>query len=424
MQTPQFSNNQFISATVMSNAAKAMVGSIASNNVKLHTPGLVGQSALSLVVNGLSVTVTAPPPFGVLFANGVSASFVGNVNGIITTTSVVDFSSLVPASGTVTVYLTASLSSVSQSAYQVIGPPVGHPDYNPNFAPYTAYLLNQNTLIFNATTTQPANNNNMLICSFTLSAGQTVIDSLDTSKQQRAGAVLSRNGEVLASDLAAGAAAQNVGQLGGALRGTLPNPTIALSQSGVVAGTYSGPMTVYVAPTGLITEVVEDDNFNVPANLSVGGTGSFGGTVSVVKNANIGGTQNIGGNFGVGGFASLNGGANVPWATTAQNPVPLGQLPYLIPLTFQNFTNVTGSRSVGSTYTNTKGAPMLVCVSSTIGNGSTGNWEIYVNGVVAGAAALSGSGGAHQTTISVMVPNGSQYQVQGANPLDNWVEIY
>lgn len=408
MQTPLFSNNQFVNQTDMTNAFTVATGSVASNNVKLHTAGLVHQSALSLVINGLNITVTAPTPFGALFGNGVSASFVGNTNGIVTSTVVVDTSSYVPASGTTTYYLIATQSTVSQSAYQVVGPPVGHPDYNPNFAPYTAYLLTQDSMVFSVTTTVPDNSVNMNIAEFTLTAGQTTITALNTTGQLRAGAQLSRNGEVLPADLAPGAAAASIGQLGGGLRGTLPNPTLYLPGSGVGAGGYSGPITIQVNGQGLVTSLTEDANFTVPGNL------------------------NVNENVGVAGFTTLAGGANVPYAQNPNNPIPLGQLNSLIPqpkVPFSQFTNQTGNRGFGTTYTNNTGGPMYVsvCGGPVNAGANTTSVALYINATLVGVSEYSGGGGDGMNTIAGIIPNGSTYQLQspaGNTYIASWTETY
>ncbi|MHB1529374.1 MAG: hypothetical protein ACYCXT_08125 [Acidiferrobacteraceae bacterium] len=74
----------------------------------------------------------------------------------------------------------------------MIGPPLGHPDYNPTFAPYTAYAEVQDTLTFSGTLTAPDNLVNVEILRVTLTAGQTSITSAEvsTAYQQLASAVL------------------------------------------------------------------------------------------------------------------------------------------------------------------------------------------------------------------------------------------
>ncbi len=244
----------------------------------LHTPGLINASALSFSYSGLTITVAAPLPFYSLFSDGTLASANGTTDGSTSSSATVDFSSLVPSTGSITAYLVATSGSVAQGAYIISGPPVGHPDFSPSFQPYTAYSEQQDTLIFSATLTAPDNETTLFIASTVLSAGQTVITSSSTVGQVRAGAILSQNGEVLAADLGSGAAASNVGTLGGSLVGTLPNPTLA--STGATSGTYINPISVTVDSDGRISAISNVDNFNVPGNVTAGGDIVASGTAT------------------------------------------------------------------------------------------------------------------------------------------------
>ena len=278
MRTPLFNDNEFLSQDQLNAAAGLVSDSLEDITYALHTPGLVGASNLSFSYSGLNVTVNAPLPFMALFSDGTLASANGTVDGESSSSATVDFSSLVPSTGSVTAYLVATSGSVAQSPTSIIGPPVGHPDFNANFAPYTAYSEQQDTLIFSATTTAPDNTDTLLICSTVLSAGQTTITASSTSGQVRAGAILSQNGEVLAADLGSGAAASNVGTLGGSLVGTLPNPTLAAT--GATSGTYINPVTITVDEDGRISDIANVSNWNVPGNVTAGGTIVASGTAT------------------------------------------------------------------------------------------------------------------------------------------------
>ena len=278
MKLANFSSDEFVDQTVLNSAEALTRDSLLDITGGLHTAGLIGASNLSFSYSGLNITVDAPLPFRALFSDGTLASANGTVDGESSSSATVDFSSLVPSTGSVTAYLVAVSGSVAQEAYSVPGPPVGHPDYNPSFSPYTAYSEQQDTLIFSATTTAPDNTDTLLICSTVLSAGQTTITTSSTTGQVRAGAILSRNGEVLAADLASGAAATNVGTLGGSLVGTLPNPT--LTSTGATSGTYINPISVTVDSDGRISAISNVDNFDVPGNVTAGGDIVASGTVS------------------------------------------------------------------------------------------------------------------------------------------------
>ena len=270
MRTPNFDNNQFLDQISLNESFDLTRDSLLDITGNLHTAGLINASALSFSYSNLTITVDAPLPFYALFSDGTLASANGTTDGSTSSSATVDFSSLVPSTGSVTAYLVATSGSVMQEPYQIVGPPVAHPDYDPSFSPYTAYSEAQDTLIFQATTTAPDNLNTLFIASTVLSAGQTTITTSSTSGQVRAGAILSRNGEVLAADLGSGAAASNVGTLGGSLVGTLPNPTLA--STGATSGTYINPISVTVDSDGRISAISNVDNFNVPGNVTAGGS--------------------------------------------------------------------------------------------------------------------------------------------------------
>ena len=278
MKIASFSNNQFVDQQILDAAFGLTRDSLLDITGNLHTPGLINASALSFSYSGLNITVSAPLPFRALFSDGTLASANGTVDGESSSSATVAFSSLVPSTGSVTAYLVAVSGSVAQSPTTTVGPPVGHPDYNPSFSPYTAYSEQQDTILFQATTTEPDNLNTLFIASTVLSAGQTVITTSSTVGQVRAGAILSRNGEVLAADLGSGAAASNVGTLGGSLVGTLPNPTLAAT--GATSGTYINPVTITVDSDGRVSNIANVSNWNVPGNVTAGGTIVASGTIS------------------------------------------------------------------------------------------------------------------------------------------------
>ncbi len=186
MKTPNFSNNQFIDATSMNSMVGMISSSLKDIDSALFTPGLINPSSLSLTqtAGSLVATVSAPLPFRVLFSNGTLAAAYGTTNGATNSTYNVNFASLVPATGSVEVYLVASAVTINQSPYTVVGPPVGHPDYNPNFVSYTAYSEIQDSISFTATTTVPDNLTYIEVGRISLTAGQTTFTaSFDTTHQ-------------------------------------------------------------------------------------------------------------------------------------------------------------------------------------------------------------------------------------------------
>lgn len=186
MKIPNFSPGQFVDATLF-NAAMAnqavnfdAVASMAGRS------GLVRPDAATITAAGLVVTSLLPSPFAVLFENGVLASAHGTQSNADTSTYSTDFTSLVPVSGaSVVSYLLATVTSIQQQPVQVIGPPAGHPDYDPSFVPYTAYVAVVDSLSLSAGIVPPDNSTTFELARATLVSG-AVSMVLNFSNQQRA----------------------------------------------------------------------------------------------------------------------------------------------------------------------------------------------------------------------------------------------
>ena len=360
MKLANFSSDEFIDQNVLNSAETLTRDSLLDITGNLHTPGLINASALSFSYSGLNITVSAPLPFRALFSDGTLASANGTVDGESSSSATVAFSSLVPSTGSVTAYLVAVSGSVAQSPTTTVGPPVGHPDYNPSFSPYTAYSEQQDTLIFSATLTAPDNETTLFIASTVLSAGQTTITSSSTSGQVRAGAILSRDGEVLAADLGSGAAASNVGTLGGSLVGTLPNPTLA--STGATSGTYINPISVTVDSDGRISAISNVDNFNVPGNVTAGGDIVASGTVSGASATSNGNLIPYGQAFQL---LTPTASQNITLGNTLKTIVQLGALTADITLTLEPGSVIGQEVTIYGT-----GRAYTVTVASNVTSGS------------------------------------------------------
>ena len=125
--------------------------------------------------------------------------------------------------------------------------------------------------------------------------------------------------------------------------------------------------------------------------------------------------------------ASFNGrvGTVSLTSTDVTNALGFAPIPQFSGLGFNGETwhNVIGSRSIGTTYTNTHGYPIMVSVEGGISGGGAGI-SITVDSVVvaqssfsASAAGGSGLGG------TIIVPTGSTYSVS-ANSIALWTELY
>jgi hypothetical protein len=235
MQFANYGNGEFLNAAMLVNAEALTQQNFAQIGQMLHTPGVVG-AGLSYSIAGLVVTFVLPAPFGVLFGSGVLAQAHGVAVGNDTQIYPVDVSSLVPTGGQQTVYIVATAATIGLDPIQIVGPPVGHPDYDPAFAPYTLYSEIVDTVALAATTTAPDNIATIEVARLALSAGQVSVTGVDTGHQVRAGAVLSQNGEVVTADLAPT----------GVAPGTYPAATVTVGPDGRL--TFAGPSPTAVVP--------------------------------------------------------------------------------------------------------------------------------------------------------------------------------
>lgn len=216
MDQPLFSDSQFLDQNAL-NAAFGLGYTSAQQVTDLtNSPGLINPASLTITPSALNITVAAPAPFAVLFGSGALAGAHGTANGADTSTYTVSMSALVPTTGSVTAYVVASFTQIQETPYEVVGPPAGHPDYNPSFAAYTAYAETRDSLAIVGTLTDPDNLTTFELCRTTLTAAQTSITTVDMTHWLYASSLL--------------------------------NPT------GVTAGTYTGA-TVTVGADGRITSL-------------------------------------------------------------------------------------------------------------------------------------------------------------------------
>lgn len=88
----------------------------------------------------------------------------------------------------------------------------------------------------------------------------------------------------------------------------------------------------------------------------------------------------------------------------------------------QTWTDVTGSRSVGTTYYNTTGRPIFVGVASVNpAAGTTSSWQITVNGV---AIINNGDQSNRRSSGTVIVPPSGSYSVaMQSDSIQSWCEL-
>lgn len=184
MKVANYTANQFVDAASLNNFASGMAANIEEMN-QFALGGLFRPELVSYVPTGLSLAVTLPSPFGVMFGDGVFARAHGTATNADTQNYTVDFTGVVPGSGTVTAYLIASETTIQQNPIQIIGPPPGHPDYDPTFVPFTAYNNNVSSLVLAATTTPPDNATTFELGRYSISASASGLAAIDNTNQVR-----------------------------------------------------------------------------------------------------------------------------------------------------------------------------------------------------------------------------------------------
>jgi hypothetical protein len=206
MEIPAVANGQFVDTVALTNVISTLVGTIATVGKRLHTAGLLNPASLVFTPSLLTIQVQMPLPFLVLFGTGHLVPAHGLVNDADTSTTTVSLAGLVPGSGSVTAYVVASVTTIGQSLTTVIGPPPGHPDYDPTFSPFEFDTITQDTIALTATLSAPDNATTFELCRVTLSVGQSTITGgqIDKTHWVYASAVL--NPQVAAGAYAGGAA--------------------------------------------------------------------------------------------------------------------------------------------------------------------------------------------------------------------------
>ena len=307
MNTPQWWDDLFVDADLLTAASAQVATNFQTLPQVGYTPGWFNGTDtgnINFSQTGFNVTTTFASFSFALFNTGVLAGAYGTTDGATPTFQYeTNFNSLVPGSGSVTAYLVATPLTIQQQPTQVTGPPPFHPDYDPTFEPYEAFLEKQDSLQLIATLTAPDNLTSLELCRVVLTAGNTTFDSLDSSHQIRAGAVLSRNGEVLSADIQDSIVLPGSPSTPGnfTVGGNIVSTDGSLSSSasgGVEAGTGG------VATTG---------------NLQVDGSGLIEGGAQILGNVTLGTTEehpianvNDGWNVGATGQVSSYSASGAP----------------------------------------------------------------------------------------------------------------
>ncbi len=149
MRRANYGNGQFVDQFVFQTSSDLGRTSLSTFLSGAYRPGILNASQLTVAPSGSSpvLTLTAAPGFAVLFGNGIYGELAGTANGVNNNSITLDFTSFIPTTGTATVYVSATTQPLNTNAANVVGPPLGHPDYNPNFSPYVLYSQIWDTLL-------------------------------------------------------------------------------------------------------------------------------------------------------------------------------------------------------------------------------------------------------------------------------------
>lgn len=88
----------------------------------------------------------------------------------------------------------------------------------------------------------------------------------------------------------------------------------------------------------------------------------------------------------------------------------------------QSWQDMTSSRSIGTTYTNTTGKPIMVAIYGT-NTGAAQNFTLTVGGVVVAKQQGDTTNGAAASSISAIIPNNTSYVLTGSRTLNTWAEL-
>lgn len=164
-----------------------MSGSITTlGGAAYPTAGLLFPENMTVGFAGLTATIGLPSPWGLVTSGGVIVHAHGTQTGQDTTSYTVSFAPVVPATGSQTAYLVASVVQIQQNPFPLTGPPQGHPSFNPNFIPSTAYATNAYSVSLAAVTGVPNNTTTFELLRTTLTAGQNSITAVSDIGWQRA----------------------------------------------------------------------------------------------------------------------------------------------------------------------------------------------------------------------------------------------
>lgn len=234
-----------------------------------------------------------------------------------------------------------------------------------------------------------------------IAGGNIVAASGNASVSTTTGALVVRGGAGLSGNLNVGGLANFNSNV--SVAGSLTAPTLPTNTS-----------NTHVATTAFVNNRV--GALGTMSTQNANSVAITGGTISGLSAAlpiASGGTGLTA--IGTAGQVLTSDGTNASWATPAvQASVGVGQ----------TWQDVTGSRSLGTVYTNNTGKPIMVNVNPRAQSGTYTN--AFVNGVLIQRSTTLDCCGVPQISFfpfSFIVPNGSTYQITGGGGFNIWAEL-
>jgi hypothetical protein len=190
MKTPNFSVEQFVDA-IGPGGLNAAYGTV-SGAISAVTsgawagPGIIAPDTMAVSFSGNTTTTVLSNPWCIVTSGGIIVHAHGTVTNQDTQTYTNNFTSLLPASGTLLARLVASIVQIQQNPISIPGPPNGHPSFNPNFVPTVSYASTVYSVALTATSGTADNINTFELFRTTLTAGQSAITAISQVGAQRA----------------------------------------------------------------------------------------------------------------------------------------------------------------------------------------------------------------------------------------------
>lgn len=234
-----------------------------------------------------------------------------------------------------------------------------------------------------------------------ISGGNIVAASGNASISTTTGALVVVGGAGVGGNLNVGGLANFASNV--AVIGSLTAPTVPTNTA-----------NTHVATTAFVNNRV--GSLGTMSTQNANGVAITGGTIAGLSAAlpiASGGTGLT--TIGTSGQVLTSDGTNASWATPAvQASVGVGQ----------SWQNVTGSRALGTVYTNSTGKPIMVSVNPRAQSGTYTN--AFVDGVLIQRSTTIDCCGVPQIShfpFSFIVPNGSTYQITGGGGFNIWAEL-